>query len=168
MCVAHFLLLRYNSYAMHPENLVTWNPLPDHAVNWGAPTAWCDGKGPQGGAKASHFYHLRPGRPIPPLEERRPWLRKQTDCPQVARVGLGSRAQYPNGVGPAHSALTGRKTWGLMEVDGCFSSVIEWGGQSSCLEWQLAFCVPVYCSLSPAVIPIHLLKKTWGAAVASL
>lgn len=46
-----------------------------------------------------------------------------------------------------------------MEVDGCFSSVIEWGGQSARLEWQLAFCVPVYYSLSQAVIPIHLLKK---------
>lgn len=46
-----------------------------------------------------------------------------------------------------------------MEVDGCFSSVIEWGGQSARLEWQLAFCVPVYYSLSRAVIPIHLLKK---------
>lgn len=47
-----------------------------------------------------------------------------------------------------------------MEVDGCFSSVIVWGGQSSCLEWQLAFCVPVYYSLSQAVISIHLFKKT--------
>lgn len=46
-----------------------------------------------------------------------------------------------------------------MEVDGGFSSVIVWGGQSSCLEWQLAFCVSVYCSLSQAVISIHLLKK---------
>ena len=68
MCVAYFTLLRYNSYAMYPENLVTWNPLPDHAVNRGAPTGWCDGKDPQVAAEASHFYHLRPGRPIPPLE----------------------------------------------------------------------------------------------------